>query len=433
MKVSIFGLGYVGVVTAACLARDGHEVIGVDVNLDKVRAVASGVSPIVEPALADLLHAGAQAGRIRATDDITEAIEGSDVSLVSVGTPSGDRGAPFLGHVFKVVTEIAETASGHGKDHVVVVRSTVPPGTLEKCADIVAERAAGVRVHLAFNPEFLREGSAIADFNEPCYTVIGTEDDQAEAAVRELYAAVSAPFLVVSPEVAEMVKYVANCWHAAKIGFANEIGRMAKAFGVDGRAVMDIIVQDTKLNVSPVYMKPGFAYGGSCLPKDVRALLYYAQTMNVPMPLIAALPSSNQLQIDAACDLVLATKPARVAVYGLAFKSGTDDLRESPAVPLVKRLLGEGCEVRIFSPDVSRPRLMGANLEYIRAVIPHFEQLLDERPVEAGTWADVVVITHPQAEFDEALQALPEGKRVVDLAGVFSERPERFEYDGIAW
>jgi GDP-mannose 6-dehydrogenase len=433
MRVSIFGLGYVGVVTAACLARDGHDVVGVDVNPEKVAAVAAGVSPIVEPGLEDLLRSGKAAGRIQATGDAAAAVAATDVSLVSVGTPSSDGGGPNLAYVFRVVGEIAAAIGASGRPHTVVVRSTVPPGTLARCAEIMAAEAGGVPVHLAFNPEFLREGSAIADFNAPSYTVIGTADEQAEAAVREMYACVDAPFLVVPAEVAEMVKYVANCWHAAKIGFANEIGRVAKAFGVDGRMVMRIIAQDTKLNVSPAYMVPGFAYGGSCLPKDVRALLHYAQTLHVPMPILSALPASNQAQIDAAYDLVFATRPVRVAVFGLAFKSGTDDLRESPAVPLVKRLLGEGCEVRIYAPDVSRPRLMGQNLEYIRTVIPHFVRLLVEEPVDAAEWADTVVLTHPQREFTEALTAASRVARVVDLAGVFKERPEGFEYDGIAW
>lgn len=434
MRVAIFGLGYVGVVTAACLARDGHDVIGVDVNPDKVAAVAAGVSPIVEPGLAELLRSGTAAGRIHATQDAAAAVAASEISLVSVGTPSSDDGSPYLGYVFKVVSEIAAAMREQGEDHVVVLRSTVPPGTLARCAQLIAEEAGAVPAHLAFNPEFLREGSAIADFNEPSYTVIGAMDERAEAAVRGLYSAVDAPFVCVRPEVAEMVKYVANCWHAAKIGFANEIGRVAKGFGVDGRDVMRIIAQDTKLNVSPAYMRPGFAYGGSCLPKDVRALLHYAQAMHIPMPLLAALPASNQEQVEAASHLVLSSRPQRVAVFGLAFKSGTDDLRESPAVPLVKRLLGEGCEIRIYAPDVSRPRLMGANLEYIRAVIPHFEHLLVEEPLDAARWADVVVLTHPQQEFTATLDALEGPKRVVDLAGVVADQPpERFEYDGIAW
>jgi len=433
MKVSIFGLGYVGVVTAACLARDGHEVIGVDVNRDKVEAINSGRSPIVEPGLAGLLREGVDAGHIRAIIDAKRAVGDSEISLISVGTPSSSRGAPFLGHVLKVSTEIGDAIAVAQTPHVVVLRSTVPPGTLVKCAEVVRARAAGVEVDFAFNPEFLREGSAIADFDHPSYTVIGTASELAEAALRRMYAAVQAPFLVVAPEVSEMVKYVANCWHAAKIGFANEVGRVAKSFGVDGRIVMDIIAQDTKLNVSPAYMKPGFAYGGSCLPKDVRALLYFAQEMGVPLPLLTALPTSNQAQIDAAFDLVLASKPLRVTVFGLAFKSETDDLRESPAISLVKMLLGEGCQIRIFSPGVNQALLMGTNLAYIREHIPHFEHLLVDDQHDAVSWADVVVVTHPQAQFTQALDRAPDGKRVVDLAGVFTQRPQRLEYDGIAW
>lgn len=433
MKVSIFGLGYVGVVTTACLARDGHDVIGVDVAPDKVQAIGAGRSPIVEPGLAELLREGVAAGRIHATTDAERAVADSEVSLISVGTPSTDRGAPFLGHVLKVSAEIGDAIAAKRAPHVVVLRSTVPPGTLARCAEIINGRAAGAQVDFAFNPEFLREGSAVSDFDQPSYTVIGTDGNRAEAALRRIYAAVEAPVLVVKPEVSEMVKYVANCWHAAKIGFANEVGRVAKSCGVDGRVVMDIIAKDTKLNVSPAYMKPGFAYGGSCLPKDVRAFLYFAQEMGVDMPMVAALPSTNQIQIDAACELVLATKPVAVTVFGLAFKSATDDLRESPAVPLVKRLLGEGCQVRIYSPDVNHARLLGTNLAYIREHIPHFEHLLTEDEDDAVAWAEVVVVTHPHAQFSAALDRAPCGKRVVDLAGIFTERPRRFEYDGIAW
>jgi len=433
MRISVFGLGYVGVVTGACLARDGHEVIGVDVNNDKVKAISAGQSPIVEPGLAKLLCQGVVAGRIRATTDAARAVHESEVSLISVGTPSSGRGAPFLGHVLGVSAEIGDAVASKRAPHVVVLRSTVPPGTMTRCAEIVSERAREAQVAFAFNPEFLREGSAIADFDHPSYTIIGTHAADAEAAVRCMYAAVEAPFVVVSPEVSEMVKYVANCWHAAKIGFANEVGRVAKSFGVDGRVVMDIIARDTKLNVSPAYMRPGFAYGGSCLPKDVRALLYYAQQMGVQLPILAALPLSNEAQIEAAVDLVLATQPKRVTVFGLAFKANTDDLRESPAVPLVKRLLGEGCEIRIYAPDVNKARLMGTNLSYIREHIPHFEHLLVDDANDAVAWAEAVVVTHPQAQFSQALDQAPAGRRVIDLAGMFAERPQRFEYDGIAW
>jgi len=421
MRVSIFGLGYVGVVTLACLAHEGHDVIGVDVNPAKVEMVKAGRSPIVEPGLANLLRDGVDNGRIRATTDARFAVSESEVSLIAVGTPSSDRGAPFLDHVYRVSGEIGDAIAAKGMPHVVILRSTVPPGTLAHCADIATGRAGDVDVAFAFNPEFLREGSAIADFERPSLTIIGTTSERAEEALRQLYSSVDAPFVVVTPEVSEMVKYVANCWHAAK------------SFGVDGRVVMDIITRDTKLNVSPVYMKPGFAYGGSCLPKDVRALLYFGQEMGVHLPILAALSLSNEAQIEAAVDLVLATRPKRVTVFGLAFKANTDDLRESPAVPLVKRLLGEGCEIRIYAPDVNKARLMGTNLEYIREHIPHFEHLLVDDPNDAVAWAESVVVTHPQEQFRQALDRAPADRRVVDLAGLYAERPQRFEYDGIAW
>lgn len=433
MKISVFGLGYVGVVTSACLARDGHEVIGVDVSDEKVATISDGRSTIIEHGLAELIRRGVEEGRVRATGDPALAVAESEVSLISVGTPSTDRGAPFLGHVFNVCEEIADALRRERRRHVAVLRSTVPPGTLTRCAEIMTTRAPSVDVHLAFNPEFLREGSAIADFDRPNYTIIGTRSTHAEQVLRQMYANVDAPIHVVSPEVSEMVKYVANCWHAAKIGFANEVGRMAKAFGVDGRAVMNLITQDTKLNVSPAYMKPGFAYGGSCLPKDVRALLHYAHQMDVSLPMLAALPLSNEVQIEAALTLVLSEKPRRVTVFGLAFKADTDDLRESPAVPLIKRLLGEGCEMRIYAPDVNEARLMGTNLSYIREHIPHFEHLMVDDPDEAISWGEVVVVTHPQAQFAQALDRAPDGKRVVDLAGMYAEPPHRLRYDGIAW
>ena len=434
MKVSIFGLGYVGAVTAACLARDGHRVVGVDVNPDKVARVARGESPIVEAGLPDLLAAGARSGRITATADAVAAVADTEVSIISVGTPPDEDGVPDLSYVERVCREIGAAVAAKGAGHVVVLRSTVPPGTTERCAGIIAEAAGDARyVQVAFNPEFLREGSAIRDFDEPPYTVIGADDSVAERAVRELYAAVDAPVHVVPPAVAEMIKYVANTWHATKIGFANEVGRVAKAFGVDGRQVMRLIAEDTKLNVSPVYMRPGFAYGGSCLPKDVNALVHYAGELHVPTPLISAVPVSNQVHIEQAAAAVLRHGRRRVAVLGLAFKPGTDDLRESPAVPLVKRLLGEGCEVRIFDRDVHTARLMGTNLAYIRAHIPHFEALLTNTIEDCLAWSEVVVVTYASDEFARAVCDGGQARPVVDLAGLFPEPPAGCEYDGIAW
>jgi GDP-mannose 6-dehydrogenase len=421
MKISIFGLGYVGTVTAACLARDGHEVIGVDVNPQKVALIAAGESPIVEPGLAQLLAEAVASDRIWATTDAEEAVLASDASLISVGTPSMERGEPDLTHVFNVCKDIGAAICHKTTPHVIILRSTVTPGTLERCYTLLRQIVGSKSIHLAFNPEFLREGSAIQDYGLPPYTIIGTKDTVAEAAVRQMYAKVEAPAIVTEPAVAEMVKYVANTWHATKVTFVNEIGRIAKAFGINGQDVMNIIVQDTKLNISSTYMRPGFAYGGSCLPKDLAALLYCARTMDVPVPLLNTLPVTNNLQIELAAQQILRSKARRIAVFGLAFKPGTDDLRESPAVLLVKRLLGEGREVKIYDSAVYKARLMGTNFAYIQRNLPHFEALLVPEPQQALENAELVVVTHATPEFRQMLSWVPKGTQILDLAGGYTE------------
>lgn len=433
MKISIFGLGYVGTVTAACLARDGHKVIGVDVNPQKVALLNAGVSPIVEPELGQLLSEGVAAGRITATTDPEEAVAISDISLISVGTPSTENGEPDLSYVFDVCKDIGAAVYRKGAPHTIVLRSTVPPGTLEHCRTVIGDVVNTAPIHLAFNPEFLREGSAIRDYYMPPYTVIGTEDSVAQEVVQQMYAAVKAPVIVVKPAVAEMVKYVANTWHAAKVTFANEVGRIAKAFKVDGREVMDIIVQDTKLNVSSAYMRPGFAYGGSCLPKDLSALLYYARKMDVPVPLLTMIPVTNSLQVDLAAHEILRLGVRRISIFGLAFKAGTDDLRESPTVLLVKRLLGEGCEVKIYDSAVNEAYLMGTNLTYIQRNLPHFQSLLVAEPHQALEGAELAVVTQSNPEFRQALLNAPEATRVLDLAGIFAtETLKECEYHTLA-
>ncbi len=433
MKISVFGLGYVGAVTAACLSRDGHEVIGVDSNEEKVRIIRSGESPIVEPGLPELLKRGVEAGRIRATSDYEDAVFMSDVSLISVGTPPTWRGEPDLSFVFNVCRQIGAAIGGKGQPHTVVLRSTVPPGTLRRCHDIIAEGAGPELAHTAFNPEFLREGTAVADYDHPPYTIIGTEHEQAERLVREMYAGIPGPVLTVQPEVAEMVKYVANSFHAVKVGFANEIGRLAKAFKVDGRQVMSIIVQDTKLNISPAYMRPGFAYGGSCLPKDLRSLLYHAQAMNVPVPVLSALAVTNDIQIETAAAEIHRIGARKIAFLGLAFKPGTDDLRESPAVRLIKKLIGEGCAIQIYDKSVYQSKLMGTNLRYIRTHIPHLETMLTATPEAALEGAELAVISYNDPEFTQTLMKAPGSLYVFDLAGLFNEPPKGLEYYGIAW
>ncbi|MCP2728626.1 nucleotide sugar dehydrogenase [Limnofasciculus baicalensis] len=433
MKISIFGLGYVGAVTAACLARDGHEVIGVDVSPEKVALIGAGESPIVEPELGKLLAEGVASKRIRATTDAEAAVIASDASLISVGTPSTERGETDLSYVFNVCKEIGSAIRKKSAPHAIVLRSTVPPGTLDRCHTLLQDTLQIESVHLAFNPEFLREGSAIRDYDAPPYTIIGTEDPVAEDVVRQMYAKVNAPVIVVKPPVAEMVKFVANTWHAAKVSFANEIGRISKGFEIDGREVMNIIVQDTKLNLSSTYMRPGFAYGGSCLPKDLRALLYCARTMDVPIPLLNAIPATNTVQIDLAVQEVLRSGARQIAVFGLAFKSGTDDLRESPSVLMVKRLLGEGCQVKIYDKAVQQARLVGTNLAYIQHNLPHFEALLVAEPQQAMEGAEMIVVTYATAEFRQVLGEAAKGTRVLDLVGIFNEPIKDLDYQGIAW
>lgn len=433
MKISIFGLGYVGAVTAACLSRDGHEVIGVDTNPEKVASINRGESPIIEPGLNELLSEGVQLGRIRATRDFHTAVLESEITLISVGTPPTAKGEPDLSFVRGVTREIGTAIAGKGTPHLVVLRSTVPPGTLRECLRIMEAIAGPGMVQAAFNPEFLREGTAIRDYDHPPYTILGTESEEAARTLEGIYAGVDAPVLVTRPEVAEMVKYVANTWHAVKVGFANEIGRIAKAIGVDGREVMDIIIQDTKLNISPAYMRPGFAYGGSCLPKDLGSLLYHAKALNVAVPVLSALPVSNELQIEIAAQEVQRSGARKVAVLGLAFKPNTDDLRESPSVKLIKKLIGEGSEVKIYDRSVNQAKLLGTNLSYIRANLPHFEDMLTATPEEAMESADAAIVAYSDKEFSAALQSAKPGLFVLDLAGLYKQPPGGMAYYGIAW
>jgi len=424
MNITIFGLGYVGTVTAACLARHGHRVVGVDRLAEKVDRLNAGQTPIVEPGVAELLAAHP----LTATLSAGEALQNAELSIISVGTPPLPTGEPNLEFVEKVCREIGSALRGRATTHVVVLRSTCPPGTLARCRAWLDEASGGAPVALAFNPEFLREGTAVRDFQEPPMTVIGTHDDEAEAALRALYAPVSAPVIVTEPQVAEMVKYVSNAWHATKISFANEVGRIAQGLGVSGHAVMDLVTTDTKLNCSKAYMRPGFAYGGSCLPKDLNGLLAQARRCLAATPLLEAVGQSNTAQIDAAVARVLAEvsgQPGRsVAVMGLAFKPGTDDLRESAAVTLVKRLLGEGCDVRIFDEQVHTARLLGTNLAFIRDRLPHFEALLQPTADQACDGVDVVVQTYSCAALESKRIALLDdrpGLPWIDLTRALSE------------
>lgn len=438
MRISIFGLGYVGAVSCGCFANDGFEVIGVDVNPVKVRLMNEGQSPIVEERIGELLATAAQNGRLRATTDVAEAVAQSDISVVSVGTPSSPNGRISLDAVERVSDEIGRAIARKTGRHLVVVRSTVLPGSVRKVVVPALERASGKwlgpDLGVCFNPEFLREGSSVEDHYHPPYTLIGSwsPDDGEQAAA--LYAKVAGPIHHVSIETAEMVKYASNAFHALKITFANEIGMLAQACDVDSREVMNLVCADTKLNISARYLMPGFAFGGSCLPKDLRALLYRAREADVELPMTQSILVSNRHQIDRAIQTVLALKRRRVGMLGISFKAGTDDLRESPLVILAEALIGKGLDVRIFDSEVSLARLMGANKEYIEREIPHIASLLREDLADVVAHADVLVIGNKSHIFQTLSGHYREGQAVVDLAGIpgLKERPG-IDYRGITW
>src|SRR5918993_3504298 len=382
MRVSVFGLGYVGSVSAANFAADGHEVVGVDVHPEKVRAINEGRSPIVEPGLGELLEQGAAAGRLRATTSTEEAVRDTDLSLICVGTPSRKNGSLDLTYLERVAEQIGAALKEKDSYHVVVVRSTVLPGTTHDVVIPALERTSGKKYGEGFgvsvNPEFLREGTALKDFREPPLTLVGHNHASDAVPTKALYQDIKAPVVGTSIRNAEMVKYTSNAWHAVKVVFANEIGNLCKRVGVDSHDVMDIFCQDNKLNLSSYYMKPGFAFGGSCLPKDVRALQYRAKEFDLDMPLINAILGSNRLQVQHAIDRIVETGRKKVGLFGFSFKAGTDDLRESPLVILAEALLGKGYDICIYDKNVSLARLVGANKQYIEEQIPHLSSLLTE-------------------------------------------------------
>jgi GDP-mannose 6-dehydrogenase len=436
--ISVFGLGYVGCVSAACFAREGHSVVGVDVSLAKVDMINEGKATIVEQGIAELVAEMRAANRLRATTDVREAVLASDISLVCVGTPSAPNGSLDLGYVERVCADIGTAMRDKPSRHTVVIRSTVLPGSTEGVALPALERASGLVAHrdfgLSMNPEFLREGTSIRDFYDAPFTVVGAEDPATAEAVAQLYAGVGAPVHTVAIKVAEMIKYACNCFHGLKVGFGNEIGNVCKALGVDSHEVMRIFCEDTKLNISPYYLKPGFAFGGSCLPKDLRAVSYRARQLDVPTPILEATLRSNELQVTRAFDMVQAAGSRRIGVLGLAFKAGTDDLRESPMVTLIERLIGKGAQVAIYDREVTSARLIGANREYIEKEIPHIWTLMRPSIDDVLASADTVIIGNGSSEFREIGQRLRDGQLVVDLVRAFgSRRSDGRSYEGICW
>jgi GDP-mannose 6-dehydrogenase len=441
MRIAIFGLGYVGTVCAACLARAGHEVVGVDVNETKNAQLNDGGSPIVEPGLEELIREAVEAGRLEATADHARALASSELSLVCVGTPSRKNGSLDTTSVEEVARDIGRGLKGREEPHTVVVRSTLLPGTTLSLVQPALEEESLRRcgeggLGLAYNPEFLREGSAVADFMNPPYTLVGGLDERSARAAAALYEGLEAPLHLISIPEAEMAKYAANAFHAAKIVFANEIANFSQAVGVDGRRVMDLLVQDSRLNISPAYLRPGFAFGGSCLPKDIRALLHAARRHDVELPLLQSLPESNEHQLRRGIELVLAQPGKRVGVLGLSFKAGTDDLRESPVVHLVEALVGKGCEVRIYDRNVNLARVLGKNREYIESVVPHLAELMVDDVRELLASAETIVVGNDSPEFAGLLDDT-DGRPVVDLVGLSLSGDQRealgARYHGLSW
>lgn len=437
MRIAIFGLGYVGCVSAACLANEGHHVTGVDVNTLKVQMINDGTSPIIEAKVDELIKQAVSEGKLQATPSVTEAIHNADVSLICVGTPSNENGSLSLRYVHNVAREIGEALTTHPGYHVVALRSTVLPGTvindLKPILEEASGRTAGPDFGICSNPEFLREGSAVADFANPPFTLIGEFDERSGEQVAEIYSAVDAPLIRTTIETAEMMKYASNIFHALKITFANEIGNFCKKVGIDSHEVMRIFAMDTKLNVSPAYLKPGAAYGGSCLPKDLRALLHRARQEDLDLPVLQAIPRSNELQAHLSVELVQRTGKRNVGILGISFKAGTDDLRESPLVYLTETLLGKGYNLKIYDENVSLARLMGANKQYIETVIPHISSLLSSSLDDVVNSSEVLVVGNKGLQTETLLQKAQD-KTIIDLVRIQKELDGLgANYEGICW
>lgn len=436
MRISVFGLGYVGSVCVACFASRNHEVIGIDISQTKVDLINSGKSPIVEDELENLLNEGLRSKRLMATTNTKEGILNSEVSFVCVGTPSKRNGDLDLTYLKSVSYEIGEALKDKQEYHVVAIRSTVLPETIREIVMPTLESASGKKTGKDFgivsNPEFLRESTAIQDFNTPSMTIIGGSDQHSIDLIAGLYEDLKAPIVRCSFETSAMIKYACNAWHAIKVGFANEIGSISKSFGVDGREVMDTLCLDEKLNISPYYLKPGFAFGGSCLPKDVRALTYNAKKMDVDIPILESIMESNKTHINRAFDLVNRYGKRKIGLMGLSYKAKSDDLRESPFVELAEMLIGKGFDVKIFDYNIRISHLFGANKEYINEKIPHISALLCETPEMVVQASEILIFGHKDEHYKNIFQNLPPEKKVIDLAGLMGPNKKENE-EGLCW
>jgi GDP-mannose 6-dehydrogenase len=437
LKVSIFGLGYVGTVCAGCLAKEGHEIIGVDPVRAKVELINAGKSPIIEADIEEIIKEAVRTGRLRATDDSVQAIQDTELSFVCVGTPSQINGNLDLTHVRHVCEQVGRALKNKSARHTVVIRSTILPGTMRRMVVPVLEESSGKKAGTDFgvcnNPEFLREGSAVADFSFPAKTVIGEVDRASGDALAVLYAKLDAPLIRTDIETGEMVKYIDNSWHALKIGFANEIGNLCKSFSVDAHKAMEIFCQDKKLNISPAYLMPGFAFGGSCLPKDLRALAYSAKSHDLELPILNAILPSNELQVARGLQLIVGKGRKRVGILGFSFKAGTDDLRESPMIEIIERLTGKGYDLRIYDKNVQVAKLVGANRDFILNRIPHISRLMVDNIEAVLNHAETIVIGNKAKEFESVPQQLQKGQCLVDFVRISNYRSNDGEYNGICW
>lgn len=435
MKISIFGMGYVGCVGSACCAKLGHHVIGVDVSEHKVELINSGRPTIIEKDIEELVRKAHEEGALEATTDVDYAVKNSEISFIAVGTPSSKEGHLNLNYIYRVAEQIGAAIKDKNEFHIVAIRSTVLPGTNQRIGEII-EEISGRKRNEAFtvvsNPEFLREGTAVHDYLNPPLTLVGADNELAVEKMRELYKDIPGEFIATDIKVAEMMKYINNTYHALKIVFGNEVGNICKALDVDSHKVMEIFCKDKQLNISPYYFKPGFAYGGSCLPKDSKALRTLARDYYVDVPVINAIEESNEIQKRNAVNLIMEKGKRKVGILGLSFKAGTDDLRCSPIVDVVESLLGKGFELRIYDKNVKLSEITGTNKDFIMAKIPHLQHFVYDDLDKVVTESDVLVVTNKEPEFEDLLQKYP-GKIIVDLVRAWKEVDYEGNYEGISW
>jgi GDP-mannose 6-dehydrogenase len=437
MRVSIFGLGYVGTVSAGCFAKDGHLVVGVDPVPTKLDLISKGLSPIVEAEIGEIVAETVNSGHLQVTGDPNDAILRTDISIVCVGTPSQTNGNLDLRYIRRICEQIGAALKSKTTHHTVVIRSTILPGTMHGVVIPVLEefsgKVAGTDFGVCHNPEFLREGSAVRDFNSPPMTVIGELDHKSGSVLARLYEKLDAPVIRTNLKTAEMIKYVDNSWHALKVGFANEIGNLSKALGVDGHRVMEIFCEDKKLNISPAYLMPGFAFGGSCLPKDLRALTYTAKLHDLDLPILTSILPSNDIQLNRGLKLIMEKGHKQIGVLGFSFKAGTDDLRESPIIEVIERLLGKGYDLRIYDKNVNIASLVGANRDFILNRVPHIARLMVDRIDAILEHSQTIVIGNKDPDFADVPNRLRDGQSIVDLVRISDQRSGDGKYDGICW